>query len=1137
MKRFLKRIRNNFLKAGAIVLAVVCIAASVFHATSDVNASDAGPGDYDTRACKTGICWNLRKRGAFWVKIPVSSNGVSVSSLGFDYVFRNVSVNCYTGDPSTSYVYVLSTRLSNGGIAGMVNMDDVTSRGNGVHDGDGGRAPGTIVSENTAYSRFQENAQEYLNQFGQKYTGHSQSGTGLAYFCHSPSPESSKKKSSPPDDIPQLKCGAFLSSNERAKGDTRTRIAVQNMSLDGTYAPTDSAGNAVRWHANGSRSGITSDSMWTRNGASVYTLAKPGDSIRFYHAVCMAVRYGRWTPDQGSWVSQETHSLDYDPLPNNWMKIHADPSVYVFEYKSTWNSFASQVASVSAHENLFSSAGAGSHVDATRSAIDIINPTQGVTAYTCNEISWYAARDPFIAGGYHIPGFKSGNCSSAAKTGIKQATGTTISQWHEFNALRMWEIRSHTWRNSCGCGQHGATLVGNYTAAHYDNAWQGGTLGNRYEYYCKDEGKTTLDCAWSCDVQGEYGCISGSYKKTQYHYSDRSFDFMYNTTHEGQNENNSKWATVYVPYNYTTTVDSDIDAGDVTFQGAAISTRYDWSVNPRQNDKTGPDQSSYGGYATSTPDTGRPNETHVIMFEWLYYPGNYNTVGEEFSSRGPKQYYSSGMVPGSYHIVEDRVGDQNPQGKYIGQSNGATHTRTIPDNDEYIGYKYCTAVAFYPSDSHNNLGNSLSIQKSTGYNGAMDAGERWNISGASCRTIAKKPNFQVWNGSIYTEGKISTSITRKWTNAEMKDKEAGEYKGSNTDVFGSWADYAIVAYGQNKTMASGATLGYSDAAYDLRGKGGKKRSDTSPQKLNPETIANNNNPTGKSGVYTDASYNQNLARLESRYKDKAKTLLSEIGHNSTEKRIYSTKTGMQVANVGGGETKISDLGITGGGYPNSGTLTNNSNGLVKRLGDGKNDNTLVIVSSGTIVIDRNICYGTNCNGDATKLRTYSNGTSTREAATLPQILIFANNIKVKETVTRIDAWLISPNGTLNTCMDHKIGGTAGSGTDLVARDASDRHYTNGNCGLTLVINGPVFAKHIDLLRTAGAFHGYADTSAKNVLDRSVGATGGSDDKKKGSVAPAEIFNLRADVYIWAFNQAQRYSEAVVTYTRELAPRY
>lgn len=1136
MKKSHRFLRKNLLKISAFLIAVMVFGISVLQGTSSVYA-DSGPGDYQSRACKTGICWSPRTRGAYWVRVPVSRDGVAISSLGFYYVFTDATVDCWTGDPSTSYVYVLTHRLSNGQPAGMIGMKDVTSKGGTIHSAgaeDKAPAGGVTISPNDAWNAFQLHADDHFKESGQKYEQPGSSSTNLAYFCHVPTKSSKKKTTSIPTDERNVECQA---DRTRQKGDTRTRIAIQNMSLDGTYNPTDRNGNVVIWKANGSRSGITSDSNVTRGGASVYTLAKPGDSIRFYHSICMGVRYGQWTPTQGSWTSQESHSREYTPLPANHMEIGATPSNYVFEKVSVWNNFQNQVRTVTTHNNLFSSAGAGSKVNSIRDTIDIINPTPGNKTYTCNEISWYASRDPFIAGGYHIPGFKSGSCSSASKTGISQATGTEIKQWHKFNALRMWEIRSHTIVNSCGCGSHGARLVGNYQAAHYDNAWQGSILGNRYEYYCEDEGKTTLDCAWSCDVMGEYGCISGSYKKVQYHYSSRSFDFMYNSTHEGENEYHTKTATAYVPYNFSTSVKSSIDGGDVTFQGAAIDTSYDWKVKKRKNDKTAPGWSD--GYATSTPDTGRANETHVVMFEWLYYPGEQNVTGNEFSKKGPKAYYNSGMVNGSYHVINEIVGDQNPKGKYSGQSHTEAHVRTIPDNDEYIGYKYCTAIAIYPSDSHNShTANGLDIQKSYGENGAMDAGERWNISGASCRTIAKKPNVQIWNGSLYTEGNINTSVTRKWTNTKMRNEE---YNGSKTDFFGSWTDYAIVANGKNKTMASGAVLGYNNGRYDLGGEGGKDSNSTTSQTLNPETIANNSSPTGKSKVNADASFKQNLSRLDARYKTKASTLISEIGRTSG-KTIYTTPTGMQVANVYS-DVKISELGIVKGNHPNKNTITNSGSGgaisggsLVKTLGDGTNDNTLVIVSSGTVTIDRDICYG-SCGDDATRLRDYSYGTSTKKSAELPQVLIFANNIQIEEQVTRVDAWLIAPNGTVNTCAGHKIGEDSSTRKGVYARDASDYHYTNGRCGLTLVVNGPVFAHHMELLRTAGAFHGYADTTSKNVLDRSIGATGRSDDKKKGSTAPAEIFNLRSDVYIWAYNQAQRYSEAVVTYTRELAPRY
>jgi hypothetical protein len=40
-----------------------------------------------------------------------------------------------------------------------------------------------------------------------------------------------------------------------------------------------------------------------------------------------------------------------------------------------------------------------------------------------------------------------------------------------------------------------------------------------------------------------------------------------------------------------------------------------------------------------------------------------------------------------------------------------------------------------------------------------------------------------------------------------------------------------------------------------------------------------------------------------------------------------------------------------------------------------------------------------------------------------------------------------------------------------------------------------------------------------------------------SATPAEVFNLRADAYLWAYKQVENYSQAFVTYSREVAPRY
>ena len=188
----------------------------------------------------------------------------------------------------------------------------------------------------------------------------------------------------------------------------------------------------------------------------------------------------------------------------------------------------------------------------------------------------------------------------------------------------------------------------------------------------------------------------------------------------------------------------------------------------------------------------------------------------------------------------------------------------------------------------------------------------------------------------------------------------------------------------------------------------------------------------------------------------------------------------------------------------------------------------MIYVRGNLVIDNNICLGEGCLGNGMQLVDYRFNRKTNSAAKLPQVLIFADNINITENVTRVDAWLVA-NNTLNTCAGYDP-------NSVVAKDALNR-YSEGVCYKTLMVNGPVYASELILPRTAGATHGYSPTDSSNVLYRRYGATGASSDSILGCSTTAEIFNLRADAYLWAYNQAQRYSEAIVTYKRELAPRY
>ena len=113
---------------------------------------------------------------------------------------------------------------------------------------------------------------------------------------------------------------------------------------------------------------------------------------------------------------------------------------------------------------------------------------------------------------------------------------------------------------------------------------------------------------------------------------------------------------------------------------------------------------------------------------------------------------------------------------------------------------------------------------------------------------------------------------------------------------------------------------------------------------------------------------------------------------------------------------------------------------------------------------------------------------------LPQLIIIANNINIQDNVTNIDAWLVASD-KINTCANI-VGNLSAS-----------------LCANQLIVNGPVSTNSLMLRRTAGSGTG------------------------NNSGNPAEIFNLRADTFLWAENFAKNNPKAQSVYLTELPPRF
>ena len=155
--------------------------------------------------------------------------------------------------------------------------------------------------------------------------------------------------------------------------------------------------------------------------------------------------------------------------------------------------------------------------------------------------------------------------------------------------------------------------------------------------------------------------------------------------------------------------------------------------------------------------------------------------------------------------------------------------------------------------------------------------------------------------------------------------------------------------------------------------------------------------------------------------------------------------------------------------------------------------SIVIKSSGVVRISGDLLY-----------------TDTNDVRQLPQLIIYAKNIIIEPSVGEVNAWLITQkDGYVSTC-------------GVVISDVA---WLSGvsdvSCGKQLKINGPIKTGQLFLRRTYGGKHA---SSAKN-------------DPNMHPGTPAEIINLRADTYIWAYNNYRNTGAISTMNVRELPPRY
>lgn len=852
-------------------------------------------------------------------------------------------------------------------------------------------------------------------------------------------------------------------------------------------------------------------------------LARPGDSIRFRHALCYPAQGVAAGLDKSDKTLTATAGSPGIPNHFNLYASRNDDGDNRYLFK---NSALADGNTRSVHTQS-KKAIQGAGIISADYGFYTESPSSPNPPYSCDSPIFIQNNNRAITNGFQIPGFASGisNCNSATQTGSNTEVGNKISQGIFYNDVKSWVSSVTKVSGECSCGVNSAkseqqTDKPYEKAGIFESRNSNGSIANEDVvgisevknevtgggpktpspiiipgYGPRLKGTSWGSYSYSCEGNGSCGedGSKSSYKTK----SPRSVHYPVSSKDYGER---STKASVVTPYNFNTYVTSSIDSDDVVFSGERVNISGSYHILSRSNTMV-----AKNPYATHTS-----NKETFRIYELLIPPHTslHTLSGSDRSDQDVCRYYGSDNC----HLVKAVKGVMNPEGNYNGSDQDSDiFSRTVPDNGEYVGYKYCTATSIWPASSHNTTTNTIDNNIS---GPAISGGDetKFNVSDLSCVTIAKKPNFQVWGGGMFTNGQIETAVSRK-----TPGQSFSSYPSAAEKVFGSWDEYHVVAGGRVYGFGSGASLGYEKGYNYNLPTGGSNPSNN----IYNLTIANRKN-IGESGVYGLPS--GLLSRLKARYRD-------NIAKNSSLK-ITTHDTGLQNTYIRG-DVNLSQIQLPDHNPKATDTLFRTYGTLYKTITTAdKQNNTLVLYVDGTLTIDQNLCYsafgGNNCQYETSTKQAAYTDVSTESITKLPQILIFAKNINVLSKVNRVDAWLIldedNASNNLNTCSD-------------VNEPSAEQ------CSETIIFNGPVFAKSLTLKRTGGANHG-GGLMAGIPADRRV--LGTRYDKHEGgyyaissdgSVAPAEIFNLRSDAYYWGVGQAQRSGIAEVVYQRELAPRY
>ncbi len=525
-----------------------------------------------------------------------------------------------------------------------------------------------------------------------------------------------------------------------------------------------------------------------------------------------------------------------------------------------------------------------------------------------------------------------------------------------------------------------------------------------------------------------------------------------------------------------------------------------------------------GKYRSGGSNSGPIRDSRVRLVETVIKPGHYgqSVRSESFEqSKGNLKHTDgtdvAGLVKGDVcRFYEGKLGDSmascddgddNPvpvsgastdakPGVYsistsdekTGNIRIGTVNRDIP-SETPPGTKFCYSLYIERKDNDIKYKGEryYNSQEDSNYNPDYSADrEKRYLSRSYCIISGYKPSLQVRGGDAIVNGNVDTDTNNK--------NQLGT-EGNRT--YGSWSEYGLLVNGQVSAgrMASGALyrVGYiSPNSFNYDPHGYLTFS-------NEYQTSTGGARTPNYGNLTRDKIGDGVARLQAFFALR-EPLASPQGSNAC---------------ISGGVIRLKDC--PSGDYRLNSNTSYKVDGTDFNQDANKNKSLVFFVGDKTrITIDSNIELPEN----------YDSVADLSQVVFVPRRKEDSYNLDISSSVTRVDAWLLNPNGVINTCRyDNPEFTTQDRPRSYVKskENGGEMHpcYTNH-----LTINGPVSVQQIFLRRSGGVDQ---DQEPPHELHQSISG---------------ETFNLRPDAYLWALNQVSDSGRKFTT-TRliDLPPRY